>query len=61
LYSRFSSDVDKDVRYLFHGILVLVLLPMWYDCFNGCVRACTLGIVAQIKNRTTVGIYMFMI
>jgi hypothetical protein len=24
---------------------------MWYDCFNGCVRACSLGTTAQIKKR----------
>jgi hypothetical protein len=33
------------------GILVLVLLPMWYDCFNGCVRARSLGTATQIKKR----------
>jgi hypothetical protein len=60
-YSRLSSDVDKAVRFLFLGILVLVLLPMWYDCFNGCVRACSLGTAAQIKKgRTTIGIYRFI-
>jgi hypothetical protein len=30
---------------------VLVLLPMWYDCFNGCVRACSLDIAAQINKK----------
>jgi hypothetical protein len=30
-------------------ILVLVLLPMWYDCFNGCVRPHSLGTAAQKK------------
>jgi hypothetical protein len=50
-YSRLSSDVDKAVRFLFFGILVLVLLPMWYDCFNGCVRARSLGTAAQIKKK----------
>jgi hypothetical protein len=49
LYSRLSSDVDKAVRFLFPRILVLVLLPMWYDYFNGCVRARSLGTAAQIK------------
>jgi hypothetical protein len=48
-YSRLSSDVDKAVRFLFPRILVLVLLPIWYDCFNGCVHACSLGTAAQIK------------
>jgi hypothetical protein len=50
-YSRLSSDVDKVVRFLFPGILVLVLLPMLYDCFNGCVRARSLGIAALIKKK----------
>jgi hypothetical protein len=31
-------------------ILVLVLLPMLVDYFNGCVCSHSLGIVAQIKN-----------
>jgi hypothetical protein len=48
-YSRLSNDVDKAVRFLFPEILVLVLLPMLYDCFNGCIRAHSLGIAAQIK------------
>jgi hypothetical protein len=26
-------------------------LAMWYDCFNGCVRARSLGTAAQIKKR----------
>jgi hypothetical protein len=36
---------------------------MWYDCFNGCVRARSLGTAAQIKKkgRTTIGIYRFMV
>jgi hypothetical protein len=50
-YSRLSSDVDKAVRFLFPGILVLVLLPMWYDYFNSCVRARSLVIAAQIKKK----------
>jgi hypothetical protein len=49
--SRLSSDVDKAVRFLFPGILVLVLLPMWYDYFNGCVRARSLGTAAQVKKK----------
>jgi hypothetical protein len=48
-YARLSSDVDKAVRFLFPGILVLVLLPIWYDCFNGCVRTRSLGTATQIK------------
>jgi hypothetical protein len=50
-YSRLSSDVDKAVRFLFPEILVLVLLLMSYDCFNGCVRARILGIMALIKKK----------
>jgi hypothetical protein len=30
---------------------VLVLLLMWYDCFNGCVHARSLGTAAQIKKK----------
>jgi hypothetical protein len=30
-------------------MLVLVLLPMLIDYFNGCTRARSLGIAAQIK------------
>jgi hypothetical protein len=61
-YSRLSSDVDKAVRFLFPEILVLVLLPMWYNCFNGCVCAYSLGTAALIKKRrTTIGIYRFMV
>lgn len=48
-YSRVPGDVDQAVQLLFHGILVLVLLPMVIDYFNGCARARSLGIVAQIK------------
>jgi hypothetical protein len=42
-------DVDQAVRLLFHVILVLVLLPMVIDYFNGYTRAHSLGIAAQIK------------
>jgi hypothetical protein len=35
----------------FSFLLVLVLLPMWYDCFNGCVRARSLGTAAQIRKK----------
>jgi hypothetical protein len=47
--SRLPSDVDQAVRLLFPVILVLVLLPMVIDYFNGCARARSLGIAAQIK------------
>jgi hypothetical protein len=48
-YSRLPSDVDQVVRLFCPDILVLVLLPMWIDYFNGCMRARSLGIAAQIK------------
>jgi hypothetical protein len=48
-YSRLASNIDKAVRLLFSGILVWVLLPMVIDYINSCVRARSLGIVAQIK------------
>jgi hypothetical protein len=32
-----------------YSFLVLVLLPMVIDYFNGCTRAHSLGIAAQIK------------
>jgi hypothetical protein len=47
--SRLPRDVDQAIRLLFPGILVLVLLPMVIDYFNGYVRACSLSIAAQIK------------
>jgi hypothetical protein len=36
---------------------------MWYDYFNGCVRARSLGTAAQIKKkkRTTISIYRFIV
>ena len=46
---RLSSDVDQAVRFIFPGILVLVLLPMLLDYFKGCARARSLGTAAQIK------------
>jgi hypothetical protein len=49
LCSRLPIDVDQAVRLLFPGILVLVLLPMMIDYFNGFARARSLGIAAQIK------------
>ena len=48
-YSRLPSDVNQAVRLLFPVILVLVLLPMLIDYFNGCARARSLGTAAQIK------------
>jgi hypothetical protein len=48
-YSRLSNDVDQYVRLLFPDILELVLLPMVIDYFNGCTRARSLDIAAQIK------------
>jgi hypothetical protein len=48
-YSRLPNDVDQVVRLFCPDMLVLVLLPMLIDYFNGCARACSLGIVAQIK------------
>jgi hypothetical protein len=44
--SWLSSDIDRDVWLLLPGILVLVLLPMVIDYFNGCARARSLGIMA---------------
>jgi hypothetical protein len=48
-YSRLPSDVDQVVWLFCPNVLVLVLLSMLIDCFNGCVHARSLGIVAQIK------------
>jgi hypothetical protein len=45
-YSRLSNNVDQAVWLLFTGILVLVILPMAIDYFNGCVRVYSLGIAA---------------
>jgi hypothetical protein len=41
------NNIDQAVWLL--SILVLVLLLMLIDYFNGSVRACSLGIVSQIK------------
>jgi hypothetical protein len=49
LYSRLTSDVDQAVRFVFPGILVLVLLPLLYDYSNGGARARNLGTAAKIK------------
>jgi hypothetical protein len=48
-YPRLSGDVDQVVRLFCPDILVLVLLPMWIDYFNGCARARSPGIAVQIK------------
>jgi hypothetical protein len=48
-YSRLPSDVDQVVWLFFPDMLVLVLLPMLIDYFNGCARARSLVIVAKIK------------
>jgi hypothetical protein len=48
-YSWLASDIDQAVRFVFHGILVLVLLPMLYDYSIGCERARSLGTAAKIK------------
>jgi hypothetical protein len=48
-YSRPASDVDQAVRFIFPGILVVVLLPMLDDYSNSCARARSLGTAAKIK------------
>ena len=48
-YSWFSSDVNRAVRLLLTGILVLVLLPMLIDYSNGCVCQRSLCTAAEIK------------
>jgi hypothetical protein len=48
-YSRLSSNVDQVGRLFCPDILVLVLLPMLIDYSNGCVRARSLCIAAEIK------------
>jgi hypothetical protein len=45
-YSRLPSDVDQVVRLFCPDMLMLVLLPMLIDFFNGCARARSLGIAA---------------
>jgi hypothetical protein len=47
--SRLSNNIDQAVRLFFPGILVLVLLPIVIDYFNGYARARSLGIAVQIK------------
>jgi hypothetical protein len=48
-YPRLPSDVNQVVRLFCPDILVLVLLPIWIDYFNGCACARSLGIAAQTK------------
>jgi hypothetical protein len=48
-YSQFPSDVDQVVQLFRPDMLVLVLLPMLIDYFNGYACARSLGIAAQIK------------
>jgi hypothetical protein len=48
-YSRLPSDVDQVVRLFCPDMLVLILLPMLIDYFNGCAHACSLGIAIKIK------------
>jgi hypothetical protein len=48
-YPRLPSDVDQVVRLFCPDILVLVLLPIWIEYSNGCARARSLDIAAQIK------------
>jgi hypothetical protein len=43
-YSRLSNDVDQAVWLLFAGILVLVILPIVIDYFNGCAHVHSLDI-----------------
>jgi hypothetical protein len=47
-YSRPASDVDQAVRFVFPGILVVVLLPMLDDYCNSCARAYSHGTAAKI-------------
>jgi hypothetical protein len=47
-YSRLPSDIDQVVWLFCPDMLVLVLLPMLIDYFNGCVHARSLDIAAQI-------------
>jgi hypothetical protein len=48
-YSRLPSDIDQVVRLFCPDMLVLVLLLILIDYFNGCTRARSLSIAAQIK------------
>jgi hypothetical protein len=61
-YPRLPSDGYQVVRLFCPDILVLVLLPMWIDYFNGCTCARSLCITAQINyGRTSIGIYRFIV
>ena len=42
-------DVDQAIRLLFPEILMVLLLLVCVDYFNGCLRARSLGTAAQIK------------
>jgi hypothetical protein len=44
-----SQQRRPDCSITFPGILVLVVLPIVIDYFNGCTRARSLGIASQIK------------
>jgi hypothetical protein len=46
-YSRFLNDIDQFIRLFCPIILVLVLLTMLIDYFNGCAYARSLSIAAQ--------------
>jgi hypothetical protein len=48
-YSRLPSNVDQVVRLFCPDMLMLVLLLMLIDYFNGYTRARSLGTAAQIK------------
>jgi hypothetical protein len=48
-YPRLPSGGDQVVRLFCPDILVLILLPIWIDYFNGYARARSLGIAARIK------------
>jgi hypothetical protein len=48
-YSRLPSGGDQVVQLFCPDILVLVLLPIWIDYFNGYARARSLGIATRIK------------
>jgi hypothetical protein len=48
-YPRLPSDVDQVVQFFCSHILVLLLLPMWINYFNGCPHARSLDIAAQTK------------
>jgi hypothetical protein len=47
-YSRPASDIDQAVRFVFPGILVVVLLPMLDDYSNGCAHARSIDTAIKI-------------